>query len=120
MMNTPPKLSVPSRVEAFVRARDSGMSIAEAREYSDSIYQSTAEDIRYQKQLRDECKLDSSPRSANMAAAAQHRWWRLGNPLWELTHIDKIITDPTIGNWAVVRTGLVIAALLSFALWLSL
>jgi hypothetical protein len=104
MMNTPPKLGVPSRVEAFIRARDSGMSVAEARDYSDSIYQPTAEDNHYGKRVPDEC----------------NRWWRLGNPLWELTHIDKIITDPTIGNWAVVRTGLVIAALLSFALWLSL
>ena len=120
MMNAPPKLSVPSRVEAFIRARDSGMSVAEARDYSDTIYQPTAEDIRYEKRLPDECRLEWSPRSANMGAAAQYRWWRLGNPLWELTHIDIIITDPTIGNWAVVRTGLVIAALLSFALWLSL
>lgn len=119
-MNTPPKLSAPSRVEAFIWARDSGMSVANARDYSDGIYQPTAEDVRDEKQLRDECRLEWSPRSGTMGAVTQHRWWRLGNPLWELTHIDIIITDPTIGNWAVVRAGLVIAALLSFALWLSL
>jgi hypothetical protein len=120
MMTTPPKLSVPSRVEAFIQARDSGMSAAEARDYSDSIYQPTAEDIAYEEQLRKEYELEQSAQSANMGTAVQRRWWRLGNPLWELTHIDNIIADPTIGNWPVVRTGLVIAALLSLVVWLSL
>ena len=119
-MNAPPKLGAPSRVAAFIQARDSGMSVAEARDYSESIYQPTAEDITYEDQLREESEMHWSARSANTGAVAQYRWWRLGNPLWELTHIDKIIAEPTIGIWPVVRSGLVIAALVSLAVWLSL
>jgi hypothetical protein len=120
MMNAPPKLGAPSRVGAFIQARDSGMSVAEARDYSESIYQLRAEDIIYEGQLQEEYELDRSTRSANMGAVAQYRWWRLGNPLWELIHIDKIIADPTIGNWPVVRSALVIAALVSLVVWLFL
>ncbi len=95
------------------------MSTAEARDYSESIYQPTAEGIAYEEQHRVEYELERSQRPANMETSAQHRWWRLGNPLWELTHINKIIADPTIGNWPVVRTGFFIAALLSLVVWLS-
>jgi hypothetical protein len=118
-MSAPFKLSAPSRVGAFIQARDSGMSVAEARDYSESISRPTAEDAGYEDQLREEYELDWPARSANMGAVTQHRWWRLGNPLCELVHIDKIIADPTIGNWPIVRSALIIAALLSLVVWLS-
>lgn len=46
------KYRMMKRLGAFARAREQGMSIAEARAYADSIYPPTPEDIEYQERER--------------------------------------------------------------------
>ncbi|MBI5429677.1 MAG: hypothetical protein HY938_04370 [Nitrosomonadales bacterium] len=47
------------RIGAFSRARKQGMSVEQARAYSDHLYPPTAEDIEYENQLR-QGKTDAS------------------------------------------------------------
>jgi hypothetical protein len=46
------KFRVFKRIGAFSRAREQGMSVEEARAYSDSLYPPTAEDIEYEERLQ--------------------------------------------------------------------
>ena len=46
------KLRAARRLGAFTRARERGMSIEEARNYSDNLYPPTPDDIAYEQKLR--------------------------------------------------------------------
>ena len=48
------KIKMAKRVGAFSRARKQGLTVEEARAYSDQLYPPTAEDIAYEERKRQE------------------------------------------------------------------
>jgi hypothetical protein len=48
------KMRAAKRIGAFARAQKQGMSIEQARAYSDNLYPPTADDLAYEEKLRNE------------------------------------------------------------------
>jgi len=103
------------RAGAFIRARKGGLTGREARVYSDALYPPNAADLAYEAKLHAEQQVKMARRAAGIPEPS--KWWRFGNPLWDMLHVNQIVCDPTISTWQVLRSSLVIVALI-FVWWL--
>lgn len=83
------RIRAAKRIGAFSRACEQGMSVEQARAYSDQLYPPTAEDIEHESQLRQ-----------GKTAAAEFPWFSALSLLYPITAMAYIATwtpaTPTI------------------------